>query len=417
MDDQRLNGLQEQFRLSFLHGVYLAVDALPGAYLIVDGPYCVQTKAEMQYCHNLRCGFFSPDGRSRIMYTATQTGIEEVENLSLNRTSAVEDLFEQACNIPGLAVLLTTSFDFHQLLNFPLEQIAEKFRRSSGKPVYHIPSRSLGGDWLDGYALTCEKLAGEIELEPGRGEADTVALVGYMFDRDEPDHTGNLEELSRICTALGLKTASVWLSGQDFESLREIERAGLILSLPYARSAANILGERLGVDVLELDLPLGLSGTERFVLRLAERTGLMQPARRFLEEELAAAVRDTERHINRFIAGHSAYVFLADAVLAEALLPVCAELGLTQLTGDGGDVPADPPPLCFAGTGGAVPPQWIHVPFGYPNYIEHPVCPRPFLGPTGFRHLVDRIAMQILRREAARAVRQSMNLDENQDNE
>ena len=34
-------------RLPFLNGVYVAVDALAGAYLIVDGPYCVFTKAEM----------------------------------------------------------------------------------------------------------------------------------------------------------------------------------------------------------------------------------------------------------------------------------------------------------------------------------------------------------------------------------
>jgi len=412
MDAEQLKDLQEQFRLSFLHGVNVAIDALPGAYLIVDGPYCVQTKAEMQYCHNLNCSFFSPDGRSRILHTATETRVEEVEGLSLNRTVTVEDLFRQVCAFDDLEVLFTTSFDFHQLLNFPLDQIADKIGKATGREVYAIPSRSLGGEWLDGYALTCETLARRIGLESGKGRADRIALVGYLWDRSEPDHVGNLKELGRICAALGLEVASVWLSGKGLSSLKAVESTGLILSLPYARDAARILGERLKIDVLDVDLPLGLSKTEELVNRLAEKTGKQGVAERFLEGELQAAVKATERHINRFIAGHPARVFLSDHHLAGALVPVCAELGL-NLESD----LDDPAPVCFAGTGGVVPEEWIHVPFGYPNYIEHPVSESPFLGFTGFRHLVDKVAGQILRRQTSEAMRKSRLVQGSQENE
>ena len=383
----------EVARLPFLNGVYVAVDAVDGAYLIVDGPYCVFTKAEMQYCHNLRCRLLPPIGYRRVVHTG-QLQSEEVQSLSTDRTAFVEKIFADVCAQPDAKIVLATSFDFHELVNFPLKEIARRHAAAGGALVAHVPSRSLGGTWLDGYALTCAALARSVSLRPGRGKKNAVALVGHLRDRDEPDDAGNRRELTRLLGALGLDVVSIWLSGGGRAELEKAERAGLVISLPYAREAARLAAERTGADLCEVELPLGLSGTEKFLLKVGTRVGRRARAKALIAAEAAAAVRDTERHVLRAIAGREAKVRQDDPHLTAGLRGLCAELGLLEEE-TGGRA------LCFAPTSSDYSRDFVHVPIGYPNYVEHPVDERPFLGYAGFRHLVDRAARAILRDEAA----------------
>ncbi|MBI4677235.1 MAG: hypothetical protein HY748_06600 [Elusimicrobia bacterium] len=394
-------------RLPFLNGAYIAVDAVPGAFLVVDGPYCVFTKAEMQYCHNFRCRLIPPLGRCAVVHTAARTGMEEVTSLSADRLTGVEAVFDQVCGYPEARVVFATSFDFHELLNFPLADVARKAGRRSGKLVCPIPSGSLGAGWLDGYSRACEALARGIPLSPGKAGRDTVAVVGYLFDRDEPDHAGNLRELRRLLAGLGLRLVSVWLSGVGTAALRKVETASLILSLPYARGAARALGRRLRVRVIEAGLPLGLTNTERFLTSLARALGRLALARRFLDREVPAAADDTQAHVSRIIRGRAAVLRLPDPHLRRALQGLCADLGLKACVPAGGRPPRAGPPL-FIGPRDTEPLPGIVIPFGYPNYEDHPAVERPFLGFKGFRHLVDTMARRILSFESMKARKESM---------
>ena len=71
------------------------------------------------------------------------------------------------------------------------------------RPTF-LPDSSMRSDWLDGYDETLCALAGT--LGPGKGKKvrGTVAVVGNMYDRNEGDHTGNMDELRRLTRALGL---------------------------------------------------------------------------------------------------------------------------------------------------------------------------------------------------------------------
>jgi len=386
---------EEIFRLPFLNGVYVAVDAVDGAYLIVDGPYCVFTKAEMQYCHNLRSRLLPPIGFRRVVHTG-QLQCEEVQSLSTDRTALVESIFDGVLSQPDAEIVLATSFDFHELVNFPLKEIARRRAAKGGALVAHVPSRSLGGTWLDGYALTCSALARAVTLRPGRGRKNTAAIVGHLRDRDEPDDAGNRRELARLLGGLGLETASVWLSGGGRAELEAAEKAGLVISLPYAREAAKIVAERTGAELCEVDLPLGLSATEKFLKTVGAHVGRGARANKIIDLESAAAVRDTEDHVLRALAGRAAKIWQDDPHLTAGLRGLCAELGLV----DGDDAGRA---LCFAPTTADYSRDFTHVPIGYPNYMDHPVVERPFLGYAGFRHLVDRAAAAVLRAEAEAA--------------
>lgn len=388
--------------LPFLNGVYVAIDAIKKAFLIVDGPYCVFTKAEMQYCHNLHCGLIPPLGRSRIVHTAQKVLHEEVTDLSTDRTASVDGIFAEVCRHRAAEIVLTTSFDFHELTNFPLKEIARKNAERFKKPVFHIPSASLGGGWLDGYSRTCTAIAKGLALSARKSKKNKVAVVGYLFDRDEPDHVGNIKELKRLLKALGMETASIWLSGKRISHLKEVETASLIVSLPYAREAARILGKRLRVPVVETGLPLGLTGTERFLTALGAKLGRRVSTERFIRREVSAAIRDTRVHVLRVIRGRAAHIRIDDPHLGAALTGLCRDLGITVHDESSAPVPSSPADrasLLFSPSTEKMK-GVIHTPFGYPNYNYHPVTESPFLGFTGFRHLVDRITMDILRSES-----------------
>ncbi|MBI2788315.1 MAG: hypothetical protein HYX59_06480 [Elusimicrobia bacterium] len=385
---------EEVVRLPFLNGVYVAVDALSDAYLVVDGPYCVFTKAEMQYCHNIRCRLLPPVGHRRIVHTGQVQDREEVRSLSTDRNAQVDAVFAGVCAQPDAGIVLSTTFDFHELVGFPMKEVARRHARPGGPLTCHVPSRSLGGGWLEGYARTCEALARSVALRPGKRRKGSVAVVGYLFDRDEPDHAGNLRELKRLLSALGLRTESVWLSGGGRAGLEAAERAALIVSLPYAREAARVVAGRTGAALVEADLPLGLSATDRFLLAVGARSGRRREAASLAAAESRSAVRDTQSHVLRVIAGNGAAVLQDDPHLDARLRELCAELGMA----------VEPPPapgaadrrVHFAPTAQAFPSGTLHVPTGYPNYLEHPVAERPFLGYAGFRHLVDRVAARVL---------------------
>ncbi len=384
-------------RLPFLNGVYVATDAVAGAYLVVDGPYCASNKAEMQYSHNFASRLLTHFSHNRVVHTGEIELREEVQNLSTDRAAHVSAVFSKVCALPDAKIVFATSFDFHELTAFPLKEIARRHDEAGSALVCDIPSRSLGGTWLDGYAGACLALARRVNLRPGRGAADAVAVVGHLQDRDEPDNAGNLRELRGLLGALGLRVVSVWLSGGGRAELEAAQRAGLVVSLPYAREAARVVAKRLKAGLCEVDLPVGLAATERFLRRVGARVGRAARARSFADRESAAAVRDTEGHVSRVIAGRAADIRQDDPALAARLRELCSELGLTDPGAHG--PPRDGRLLCLAPTSGGPKPPGVHVPIGYPNYLEHPVVERPSFGYAGFRHLVDRIAAAILRGE------------------
>lgn len=128
--------------------------------------------------------------------------------------------------------------------------------------------------WLDGYSDLLFSLAKNIPTNdvPERKKTN-IAIVGNLFDRNEGDCIGNVEELKNICTQLGLDVVSIWLDGGNYEDVLRANEAGTILSLPYGRKAAKMLAKRLDADLLELDVPFGIQNTISFIQKLGTHFG------------------------------------------------------------------------------------------------------------------------------------------------
>src|SRR3990167_5874297 len=280
-----------RINIPYLQGAYLGLNAIPDAYFLGDGPSCIFDKAaHIHGRHDLFSTLLSCDSEHRIQHTGVN-----VFNIAGDCEGDIASGLRRIAAFRGCGAIFLGSMPMCAIVGTDYERILRDSLEGGAIPSFVMPRRSaVSGDWLDGYAAVMEAMAAGMNLDDAASEPKTAALVGYMMDRNEGDHLGNLRELERIFAALGLGLASVWLSGRPYASLRDVRRAGKIVSLPYGRRAGKILARRLGVPVVEAGLPFGLEATRRFVELLGREFDREAAAREFIERELDAVVPKLE---------------------------------------------------------------------------------------------------------------------------
>lgn len=248
--------------MNALDGVIMAVNVIPDIALVIDAPSCAMFKGERVHGNHDSLSDLSRPDRLRI-YSSNQN----LHDLAMGLDEGMLTFVERAGRVAGMRAVLITASSVVSVTGKQYVHILDELEQRIDIPIYEVPSRDLYGDWLDGYADTLACLARELPLLKGEGEpsADSVAVVGYLMDRNEADHQANLQELKRLLKALGLDPLSIWLSGSDTTDLSRAGRARRIISLPHGRRAARILARRSGAELVEAPLPVGLDGTARFL--------------------------------------------------------------------------------------------------------------------------------------------------------
>ena len=280
-----------RINIPYLQGAYLGLNAIPDAYFLGDGPSCIFDKAaHIHGRHDLFSTLLSCDSEHRIQHTGVN-----VFNIAGDCEGDIASGLKRIAAFRGCGAIFLGSMPMCAIVGTDYERILREALAGSSIPSFVMPRRTaVSGDWLDGYAAVMEALAGGMDLGGAKPEPETAALVGYMMDRNEGDHHGNLRELERIFAALDLELAAVWLSGRPFQDLLDVRRASKIVSLPYGRKAGKILSKRLGVPLVEAGLPFGLEATRRFVETLGREFGREKQAREFISRELDAVVPKLE---------------------------------------------------------------------------------------------------------------------------
>lgn len=398
-------------------GVYLAVNAVPDAYVLVDGPDCSLYKAHFIHGrHDWESTLLRVDGRHRVAFTnVCARGVVKQHDEEL--AAAVLKLDA----LPDCAATLLTALPMCSITGVDYGRVTRALAPRLKGTALDVPPGSLMGDWLDGYAQTLTALAKSLRLEPGRIRPGTVAVVGHMMDRNEADRRADVAELERLLAGLGLECASVWLSGRPYAELRSVEEAETIVSLPYARGAARLIAERTGAKLVEAPLPFGLQKTEGFLNAVAAATGREARAAAFAAAELRRIVpRMRWAYPHLFLGKRFAYA--GDPHLLGGLLDIAADAGmeascaiLTARKAHGGLVDGlrvlhEPPEedsvtsrlltedvdllischLRIFSTGWTLPVPMMT--FGFPSYGHHAFFERPTLGYSGYAGFVDRLA-------------------------
>ncbi|MFH2204049.1 MAG: nitrogenase component 1 [Elusimicrobiota bacterium] len=396
----------------YLLGVYMAVNAVPGTAILIDGPDCAVGKAEHLFGkHDGRSTLLDCSGLNRVECTFT-----DARNTAHSREAAVrKGLLALAARDDVRAVLLSslpmtfvTGTDYRRILRGAVER--------TSKPLYFVSPRSLQGGYLDGFAAAQQSLAEGISRPRRRPARDKAALVGYLMDRGEEDHRANLQELRRLLGALGVDVVSAWFDGSPYAELDAIGRAGTIISLPYGRRAARAAAKRTGAEVLELGLPVGIDGTRRWLEKAGAFFGGAKKARRFIESELRAVVPRLEWVVpHSFL--HKRFWISADPHMLAALTALVEEFGGRVVGGAvvGSGVPSAKLLVrptsgalaeslgraCAAGVdlviGGSdvikhVPRGVPAIELGFPSYFTHALHASPTMGFAGSLALMDRMA-------------------------
>ncbi len=421
----------DRVSLTFSIGVYLAVNAIRDAYLLVDAPDCAHLKTQ-----------FVQGNHDWFSTLTSTTGLHRIANTDLHpwkmvaaRDDAVEQLLGRiAAHRPAGAALIT-SLPMATITGLDYERIVRRVAAATGKPVLDVPGDGLKGDWLDGYAVTCRSLARGLPLEGGSPRPGAIGIVGYLFDRNEGDHLANVAELRRIAEALGLSLESTWLSGGTVADLVRIRDAGVVVSLPYAREAARIVAQRTGARLVETDLPLGLQGTERWIRKVAEACEVVHRADAVVDAEVGRPANRIQWVVSTLLM-HRRAVFVGDPHLAVGIADLAEELGMTveswfvtnrklhaaKLLERAGSaaVVCDPQrnalnaalhPLLserrcdvLVTTSTCVnpgAPQAATVELGFPSFYTHALEERPFLFGRGTVVLVERMMNELRRLELA----------------
>jgi len=304
----------------YLFGVYLAANAIPDAALVVDGPDCAIYKAQfIQGRHDLCSTLVDCAGESRLLVSCVT-----VEQIVRDRFPELEKLFIQAAGRGS--VVLAASLPMAAITGTQYELLLSRMTESTGVPGAVVPFGSLGGDWLDGYAGTLEALVRLIDVDEAAPSPDKVALIGCFMDRNEHDHLANVAEMERMVRALGLDPVSTWLSGRPWRHLEAARNAGIVIALPHGVAAARALASRTGARVVELPVPLGISGTMRWLADLAAATGREAAAERFLSAELADLVPRLRWLVQQAFVG-TRVSFVGDPFLVAPMTEFLRELG------------------------------------------------------------------------------------------
>ncbi|MBI5622372.1 MAG: hypothetical protein HY924_01200 [Elusimicrobia bacterium] len=267
----------------YLHGAFLALNAVSDAFFLGDGPDCIRAKAEQVHGrHDLFSTLLSCKGEHRVHYTGV-----DVFKVAGNIESQIKAGLQRIAGRPRCAAVFMGSIPMCTIVGTDYDRILREVFPKSSKPAFLIPPQTgLSGDWLDGYASFLQTLALGMDLSDARPKPEKVGVVGHFMGRNEGDHKGNVKELERMLRALGLDPVSIWLSGGSFERLRAIKDAGTIISLPHGRKAGKTLAERLNAKLIEAELPFGLSMTQRFIEQIAKETGKQAKASAYIKEEL-----------------------------------------------------------------------------------------------------------------------------------
>jgi nitrogenase molybdenum-iron protein alpha/beta subunit len=404
-----------------LLGVYLAVNAIPDAYILGDGPDCLIYKSHFIHGrHDLASTLLRISGRHRVAFSnvCSRGVVKEHDEIIRRHIRTIDGLKESG-------LILVTSLPMCSITGVDYGRIIRSLAGKLSKPAIDLPPDSLIGDWLDGYAQVLSALVRGLGLsgkaKARKGPPKTAAVVGYFMDRNEADHLGNLAELRRMLSALGLETVSVWLGGEPAAALRRAAEADLIVSLPYGRAAARSLARLAGARLVETELPFGLPKTERFLRDVGKAAGRPQEAEAFLAAELSRVVPRLkwiipQCFLNRRVA------FMGDPYLFGGFCDIAADLGLVV---EGAIVRSQGAPV---GAEGGLPFPVLHAPrsssplvrqlvrapldlfvtcwceqdfhslrcpvleFGFPSYRSHALYERPFLGPNGMLAFVERMA-------------------------
>jgi nitrogenase molybdenum-iron protein alpha/beta subunit len=229
------------------------------------------------------------------------------------------------------AVIVTTSVTFIDLAGEDLPDKVEKAAADLPCPVVLVKTPGYEPDLYLGYAKLVVEVCRRIDWSTPPAAPQRASLLGYLFDRYEGDHEGNLKQLEGLLKLVGLEAGPVLFSGGTWAEALQAGDSGVLIELPYTRPVRKRLARALGKrSTVRTDLPMGIRGTSRWLREVGRAVGAdaarlertIEQRERYVHQQLDAMM---DRWRSKRVA-----VF-ADVPLAAGLCSLLIELGMTPV--------------------------------------------------------------------------------------
>lgn len=257
-------------------GVYLATHAILDGLCMCHASVGCKVKTELHLVHHDGV----QDAHNRRRYS--QFIDEDLINGSTTQLEE-EIVAWHARQKPGVIVI--DSATPISLQGQPMTGVIRRAEEATGAHVVHVDARNYEDDLYAGWAQTLGALLQRQAWEGAARRADEVSILGYPFERYEPDHRGNVSELRRLLFGLGFKARAVLFAGERYGQLQEVVHARAHIVLPYAHSQAKVY-RKLGLDAVRTGLPMSIGGTRSWLRQVGRHLGVERRAEALVEQEL-----------------------------------------------------------------------------------------------------------------------------------
>lgn len=161
-----------------------------------------------------------------------------------------------------------------EMIGDDTEGVVSDFQEE-GYPVIAISTPSFKGDSYYGYEIALDGIFNRYLPQAAAKNPKLVNLFGLVPGYD-PFFRGDLEEIARLLTELGLEVNTFFTPDQTFANVLSAPQAALNIVLSRVRGVdfAKRFEARHGTPYLVTDLPIGPEATDRFLTEVAERFGL-----------------------------------------------------------------------------------------------------------------------------------------------
>jgi nitrogenase molybdenum-iron protein beta chain len=161
-----------------------------------------------------------------------------------------------------------------EMIGDDINSVVSEFA-NEGKPVLAIPTPSFRGTSYYGYELVLNGLVSKFVTKQSHKKADKVNVFGIMPPCDV-FWEGNLREIKRLLTGLGLEVNTFFGEGETLDDIKNAGDASLniVMSEVYGVQTAQLFEEKHDIPYITAELPIGAHDTENFLRKVSEKLNL-----------------------------------------------------------------------------------------------------------------------------------------------
>ncbi len=191
-----------------------------------------------------------------------------------------------------------------------------------------VKTAAPNGGFFEGYAAVMLEVLKKTDLKAPPTRPGAATILGWFYNRYEPDQEADVQVLRDLCERAGVDLGPVLLSGRPYKELLTANEPQYVIQMPYARPVQRKLKRMLRKrDVIELDPPMGITATKRFVRMLAQFAGSDLDAVTAWAEAEEERTREQLEKVSSHLRNCNIAVF-ADPVLAAGMVSLLHEMGV-----------------------------------------------------------------------------------------